>query len=129
MHHLVVVMPRAAAPTLNLSISGAASADACLRHVLHCALAGCRRFPRPPQPTSARQTAAAAGYGQRVNTWYDYRAVWSAHPWVLGLAIAAAAMMAVGVVGTLAGGALAIFFVPGLAGIFVHHFVVARKMS
>jgi len=76
-------------------------------------------------PTAA---VVIGGYGQRVNTWYDYRTVWSAHPWVLGLAIVAVTLVAVGVVGTFAGGALAIFFVPGLGGIFVHHLIVARKV-
>jgi hypothetical protein len=64
-----------------------------------------------------------------VNTWYDYRAAWSAHPWVLGLALAAAVMMAAGVVGTIVGSALALFFIPGLAGIFIHHLIVVRKVG
>jgi hypothetical protein len=62
-----------------------------------------------------------------VNTWYDYRAVWSAHPWVLAIAVVAVALIAVAVVETIDRGPLAFLFIPGLAAIYVHHLIVMKK--
>ena len=67
------------------------------------------------------------GYGRWVDTWYAYRGVWAAHPWVLGIALLAVAMLAIGVAGTVAGGPFALFFIPRLAGVFGHHLIVGRN--
>jgi hypothetical protein len=62
-----------------------------------------------------------------VNTWYEYRGVWSTYPWVLGVAIIAVLLLAIGVVGTIAGDPAALFFIPGLGAVFVHHLIVTKK--
>ena len=62
-----------------------------------------------------------------VNTWFDYRMVWSTHPWVLAYAIVVLAVLALAVVGTFLGGPLAILFIPSLAGVFIHHLMVTKR--
>lgn len=64
-----------------------------------------------------------------MNTWYDYRAVWAAHPWVILVVLLGLACVVVSVVATVTGGALAFLFIPGLAAIYVHHLIVQRKVS
>jgi hypothetical protein len=62
-------------------------------------------------------------------TWYDYRLVWAQHPWVLVYAVIVTAVFVLAVVGTaLAVVPLAILFVPSLAGVYVHHIMVARRL-
>ncbi|MEO8888542.1 MAG: hypothetical protein ABI301_06375 [Jatrophihabitantaceae bacterium] len=64
-----------------------------------------------------------------MNTWYDYRSAWSTHPWLLVLALAAVALIVVGVLGTVIGGLLGLFFVPGLLALFAHHLLVTKKLG
>jgi hypothetical protein len=66
-------------------------------------------------------------YRRRVNTWFEYRAVWAAHPWVLVYAILAVALVVVSVVATVVGGVFAVLFVPALAAIYIHHLIVMKK--
>lgn len=73
-----------------------------------------------PRPTSVP-------YGLRVNTWYDYRTVWSAHPWVLLMFVAAVACATAGIIGTVGTTILAALFIPGLLLGYGHHLVVTRK--
>lgn len=66
-------------------------------------------------------------YRLAVSTWYDYRAVWSRHPWLLILAVAGVAMVLLGIVGSIAGTLAAVLFVPGLLLLFAHHVLVQRR--
>ena len=61
-----------------------------------------------------------------MNTWYEYRLVWSAHPWV-AVILAVGVLLVVGaVVGMVVGSPAAVVFIPGLAAIFLHHLVVQK---
>jgi hypothetical protein len=62
-----------------------------------------------------------------VNTWYEYRTVWAAHPWVLAYAVIVVMVIALSIIGTFVGGPLAILFIPALAAIYVHHLIVMKK--
>ena len=64
-----------------------------------------------------------------LDTWYDYRAVWSAYPWLLVYAIVVVAVFVVAVVGTFYGGPLAILFIPSLAGAYVHHLMAMKRVA
>jgi hypothetical protein len=63
------------------------------------------------------------------DTWYDYRSVWAAHPWVLAYAVLVLALLVAAVIGTLFGGVLAVLFIPSLAGVYVHHLIVGKKLG
>jgi hypothetical protein len=64
-----------------------------------------------------------------VNTWYDYQAVWANHRWVMAYAIIVVAVLILAIVGTIAGlGALALLFIPALAGAYAHHIMVMRRL-
>ena len=65
-----------------------------------------------------------------MNTWYDYRAVWATHPWLLVYAIIVVAVLVLSLVGTVvAPGPLAILFVPALGGIYAHHLMVMKRLD
>jgi hypothetical protein len=65
-----------------------------------------------------------------VNTWYDYRAVWARHPWLLAYAIVVVLVLLVSIVGTvIVPGPLAILFVPALGGAYVHHLMVMKRLD
>jgi hypothetical protein len=64
----------------------------------------------------------------RVETWYDYRTVWAGHPLLLVYAVVVVLVFALGIVGTVMGGPLAICFVPALAGGYLHHLMVQRRL-
>ncbi len=64
-----------------------------------------------------------------MNTWYDYRSVWAAHHWVFAYALLVLALIIVSVIGTIVGGVFAVLFVPSLAGLYLHHLIVARKLD
>jgi autotransporter translocation and assembly factor TamB len=64
-----------------------------------------------------------------VNVWYDYRTVWSMHPWVLVYALIVVAIFVLAVVGTFIGGPLAILFIPSLAGAYAHHLLVQKRLD
>ena len=51
-------------------------------------------------------------YGRRVHTWYDYRLVWSEHPWVLLVFALALACVVAGIIGTIVVNVFAIVFIP-----------------
>jgi Mn2+/Fe2+ NRAMP family transporter len=60
------------------------------------------------------------------HTWYEYRDVWATHPWVLALAVVAVLVVIAAAIATFTGGALALLFIPGLAGLYGHHLLVKR---
>ena len=62
-----------------------------------------------------------------MDTWYAYRLVWSAHPWVAAVFVLAIACVIAGVVGTVAVNVLAILFIPGLLLGYGHHLLITRK--
>lgn len=63
-----------------------------------------------------------------MNTWFDYRTVWAAHPWLLVYAIIVVAVLVLSIIGTAAGGGpLVLLFIPGLAGLYVHHLMVMKR--
>jgi hypothetical protein len=61
-----------------------------------------------------------------VTFWYQYRDAWSQRPWVLLLGLFAVLVLVAGILGTIAVNGLALLFIPGLAGIYVHHLIVKR---
>lgn len=63
------------------------------------------------------------------DTWADYRRVWAANPWVLWYAAFVLLLLVAAVVGTALGNVLAILFIPSLAGIYLHHLIVMRKLG
>jgi hypothetical protein len=65
-----------------------------------------------------------------MDTWYDYRRVWAGHPWLLVYAVIVVAVFALSVFGTVAGPRqLAILFIPSLAGAYVHHLMVQKRLG
>lgn len=65
-----------------------------------------------------------------MHTWFDYRSVWAAHPWVLAYAVVVVLVLILSVVGTiLGGGPLAILFLPGLGGLYYHHLLVQKRLG
>lgn len=65
-----------------------------------------------------------------MHTWFDYRTVWASHPWLLVYAVIVVAVFALSVVGTAMGrGPLAILFIPALAGAYVHHLMVMKRVE
>lgn len=70
---------------------------------------------------------AAPGIVSAVNTWFDYRRAWAVHPWLLAYAALVIVVFAMAVVGTFASNALAILFIPSLAGAYVHHMMVMKR--
>jgi hypothetical protein len=60
-------------------------------------------------------------------TWWDYRRVWAAHPWVAVYAVIVVAVFALAVYGTVVRNPLAILFIPSLAGAYVHHMLVMKR--
>lgn len=63
-----------------------------------------------------------------VNTWFEYRSVWAAHPWLLAYAVLVVAVLVLSVIGMFVGGPLAILFIPGLAGAYFHHLLVMKRV-
>jgi hypothetical protein len=61
-----------------------------------------------------------------VDTWYQYRLAWAAHPWVILIAAVALALVVGAVVGMVVGGPLVVLFIPGLAAIYIHHLIVQK---
>jgi hypothetical protein len=64
-----------------------------------------------------------------VDTWYDYRTVWAAHPWVLAYFIVVVLVLGVAIYGTIVSGPLSILFIPDLAGAYVHHLMVKKRLE
>lgn len=65
-----------------------------------------------------------------METWFDYRTVWAKHPWLLAYAVIVVAVFVLSVIGTVAGPRpLAILFIPALAGAYVHHLMVQRRLG
>jgi hypothetical protein len=69
---------------------------------------------------------SAARYRLSVDFLFDYRKVWAAYPLlriyavIIGLALA--------VFGTIERGPLSILFVPALAGAYMHHLMVQKRL-
>ncbi|WP_375490110.1 hypothetical protein [uncultured Jatrophihabitans sp.] len=62
-----------------------------------------------------------------MDAWYEYRLVWSQHPWVALVFVLAVACVVAGLVGTFLANLLAIVFIPGLLIAYGHHLIVTRK--
>jgi hypothetical protein len=64
-----------------------------------------------------------------VNTWFNYRVVWGAHPWIAVYAAIVAVALALSIWATVVGrGLLMILFVPALLGLYMHHEMVRRRL-
>jgi hypothetical protein len=63
-----------------------------------------------------------------VEFWFDYRRVWAGHPWVLVYAVLVVLVLVLAVIGTIVRNPLAILFIPALAGIYVHHMLVMKRV-
>ena len=64
-----------------------------------------------------------------LTTWYDYRTVWARHPWLAVYAALVVAIFVLSIVGTIFSGPLAILFIPSLAGAYVHHLMVMKRLE
>lgn len=65
-----------------------------------------------------------------VQTWFEYRTVWAAHPWLFAYAVVVLGVFVLGVVGTVSGTpALAVLFIPSLAGAYAHHLMVLKRAN
>ncbi len=64
-----------------------------------------------------------------MDTWHDYRRVWAGHTWVLLYAGFVVLLLIAAVIGTIMGNVLAILFIPSLAGLYLHHLIVVRKLT
>lgn len=65
-----------------------------------------------------------------MHTWFDYRSVWTTHPWVLAYAVVVVAVLALSILGTAVGAVpLMILFIPALAGGYVHHVLVMQRLE
>lgn len=65
-----------------------------------------------------------------MDTWYDYRLVWSTHPWLAVYFVIVVLVLLLAIVGTITGvGIYAVLFVPSLAGAYVHHLMVMKRLD
>ena len=64
-----------------------------------------------------------------VDVWWDYRRVWASNPWLLVYAVIVVLVFALAIVGTVQRTPLAILFIPSLAGAYVHHILVQRRLN
>lgn len=65
-----------------------------------------------------------------MDTWYDYRLVWSTHPLLAVYFVIVVLVLVLAIIGTVAGvGTLAILFVPSLGGAYVHHLMVTKRLD
>jgi hypothetical protein len=65
-----------------------------------------------------------------VTVWWDYRRVWTRHPLLLAYFVLAVVVLALAIYGTATrAGALALLFIPSLAGIYVHHIMVMKRLD
>ncbi|HEV7191682.1 MAG TPA: hypothetical protein VGN35_00625 [Jatrophihabitantaceae bacterium] len=64
-----------------------------------------------------------------MDVWWDYRRVWATHPWILVYAVIVVLVLALAVVGTFQRNAMAILFIPSLAGMYVHHMLVQKRLD
>ena len=63
-----------------------------------------------------------------MQTWFDYRVVWGAHPLLAVYFVIVIAVLGLSIYGTVTGnGILAILFIPALAGAYVHHLMVMKR--
>jgi uncharacterized membrane protein len=63
-----------------------------------------------------------------VDFWFDYRRVWAAYPLLLAYAVLVVVVLVMAVIGTVERNPLAILFIPGLAGLYVHHMLVMKRV-
>ncbi len=59
-------------------------------------------------------------------TWQNYREAWRRAPWLLPFPIIGGLLFIWGVIGTVARTPAAIFFVPGVLVLLLHHFLTVR---
>ena len=72
----------------------------------------------------------ARPYPPAMNTRFVYRTVGAKHPWLLVYAVIVVAVFVLSVVGTaLGGGPLALLFIPALAGAYLHHPMVMKRVN
>jgi hypothetical protein len=64
-----------------------------------------------------------------VQTWWDYRRVWAAHPWLAVYAVIVVGAFGLAVYGTVVRNPLAILFIPALAGGYVHHLLAMKRLD
>jgi hypothetical protein len=65
-----------------------------------------------------------------METWFDYRTVWAKYPWLLAYAVLVVAVFVLSIVGTVVGPRpLAILFIPSLAGAYVHHLMIQKRLG
>jgi uncharacterized membrane protein AbrB (regulator of aidB expression) len=64
-----------------------------------------------------------------VDFWFDYRRVWGGHPLILAYGVLVVVVFVLAIVGTFLRDPLAILFVPALAGAYVHHLMVMKRLG
>ncbi len=64
-----------------------------------------------------------------MDTWYDYRHVWAAHPLLLLYAVLVVVVLVLAVIGTILRNPLSILFIPALGGAYVHHLMVMKRLD
>ncbi|WP_338177601.1 hypothetical protein [Jatrophihabitans sp.] len=64
-----------------------------------------------------------------MDTWYDYRKVWAGYPLLRAYAVLVVIVFVLAIIGTIARGPLSILFIPALAGAYVHHLMVQKRLS
>jgi hypothetical protein len=69
-----------------------------------------------------------AGNIARVDVWFDYRRVWAGHPWLAVYAVIVVLVLILAIVGTAMRNPLAILFIPALAGGYIHHMMVMKRV-
>jgi hypothetical protein len=71
---------------------------------------------------------SAARYRLSVDFLFDYRKVWAAYPLLRIYAVIVVIGLALAVFGTIERGPLSILFVPALAGAYMHHLMVQKRL-
>jgi hypothetical protein len=65
-----------------------------------------------------------------VELWWDYRRVWARHPLLLIYFVIVIAALVLAIYGTVTRtGALALLFIPSLAGGYAHHLMVMKRLD
>jgi hypothetical protein len=80
-----------------------------------------RQINGTPRSCHARRVTSVP-----VDTWYQYRLAWAAHPWVILIAVVGLALIVGAIVGMVVGGPLVVLFIPGLAAVYIHHLIVQK---
>ncbi len=65
-----------------------------------------------------------------MTVWWDYRRVWARHPLLRVYFVIAVVVLALAIFGTATRtGALALLFIPSLAGLYAHHLMVMKRLD